>query len=252
MEITSTETAQGLRPAMAKTAKPEFRPGFQVVRRSLVDQVTDGLRDAILSAAFAPGTRLTEMELAAWSGASRGTVRAALGQLEREDLVVCERYSAWSVRRIEDRDIREVYGMRATLESGAARLLAAAIDRRGIEALRAAQAALEKAEASRQARRRLEADLAFHRLIVELCGNRLLLAAYDQIANKVRWIYAAAEALSPERIDLVAWHAPLADAICAGEAERAAKIAHDMYRASLEDDLRDRREAARRAEAGER
>ena len=80
----------------------------------------------------------------------------------------------------------------------------------------------------------------------------MLLAAYDQIANKVRWIYAAAEALSPERIDLVAWHAPLADAICAGEAERAAKIAHDMYRASLEDDLRDRREAARRAEAGER
>lgn len=230
---------------MAKTDKP----AFQVVRRSLVDQVAEGLRDAILAGDFAPGARLTEMELADWSGASRGTVRAALGQLEREDLVVCERYSAWSVRQIEEQDIREVYGMRAALESGAARLLADAIDQPGIDAIRAAQAALEKAEASKQAARRIEADLAFHRRIVELCGNRLLLAAYDQIANKVRWIYAAAEALSPERIDLVEWHAPLADAICAGEAERAAKIAYDMYGASLADDLRDRQLATRQAEA---
>ena len=229
---------------MAKAASPKL----QIVRRSLVDQVAEGLREAILSGAFEPGARLTEMELADWSGASRGTVRAALGQLEREDLVVCERYSAWSVRSIEDQDVREVYSMRATLESGAARLLAAGIDQPGIAALREAQKTLEKAESSKRRARRIEADLAFHRLIVALCGNRLLLAAYDQIANKVRWIYAAAESLSPERIDLVTWHAPLADAICAGQPDRAAQIAHDLCMASLDEDLRDRHVAARRTE----
>ena len=244
----STEIANQWRPDMTKTVKPKF----QIAKRSLADQVAEGLRDAIVAGAFEAGARLTEAELAEWSGASRGTVRAALSQLEREDLVVCERYSAWSVRRIENQDIWEVYSMRATLESGAARLLAAGIDQQGIDAVRATQAALDGAQSSKQAARRIEADLAFHRLIVERCGHRLLLAAYDQIANKVRWIYAAAEALSPERIDLDAWHAPLADAICAGEPERAAMIAHDMCMASLDDDLRDLRSAARCAETGGR
>ena len=130
-----------------------------------------------------------------------------------------------------------------------ARLLAENIDDAGIAALREAQAALDRGQASKQAGRRLEADLAFHRLIVELCGNRPLLEAYAQIANKLRWIYATSEALSPERIDLNDWHAPLANAICAGKAKQAAEIAHRMCMASLDDDLRDRRAVARHVEA---
>lgn len=215
------------------------RPQLRIVKRSMVEQAADRLRDAILTGALSPGTRLVETALADEIGVSRGTLRSALAELARDRLVECAPYSAWSVVKLDRRRLWEIYSLRATLESGAARLVAAGVSEADRAAVRAAQARLADAETKGDASARLSADLAFHATLVTLCGNQLLIEGYSAIADQLRWVYAVSERRSPERIDLVAWHAPLAEAVCAGEAAEAGRLAYELCMRSLDADLRE-------------
>ena len=60
-------------------------------KRALSDDVVVRLRDAISSGQLAPGERLSEELLAEMVGISRGPIREALTQLEREGLVIKHR-----------------------------------------------------------------------------------------------------------------------------------------------------------------
>ena len=211
------------------------KPKLAVARRSLVEMASDNLREAILSAAFAPGERLVETDLAEEMGISRGTVRAALSELKRDGLVESQPYSSWAVARLDAQTLWEIYTLRASLESGAARLLASRLTGEDRKAIEKAAKALGKAE--KMGANRLEADLAFHNLMVARCGNKMLRETYGKLSDKLRWVYAASEAKEPKRIDLVDWHEPLISALLSGQAERAAEVAFKMCMASLDDDL---------------
>mgnify|MGYP000303341591 CR=1 FL=1 len=82
-------------------------------RRVLADEVTDDLRDAIVSHELEPGRKLTEDELAAQLGVSRGPVREALMRLEREGLVVIERHRGATIASWNRQDIEEIYSLMA-------------------------------------------------------------------------------------------------------------------------------------------
>src|ERR1700722_17271043 len=66
----------------------------------LSDEVVDRLRDSILRGHFAPGDRLREEQLADALGVSRGPIRNALVQLEREGLVQRRRNRGAIVARL--------------------------------------------------------------------------------------------------------------------------------------------------------
>ena len=85
-------------------------------RRVLADEVTDDLRDAIVSHELEPGRKLTEDELAAQLGVSRGPVREALMRLEREGLVVIERHRGATIASWNRQDIEEIYSFQNFIE----------------------------------------------------------------------------------------------------------------------------------------
>ena len=85
-------------------------------RRVLADEVTDDLREAIVSHELEPGRKLPEDELAAQLGVSRGPVREALMRLEREGLVVIERHRGATIASWNRQDIEEIYSLRGALE----------------------------------------------------------------------------------------------------------------------------------------
>jgi GntR family transcriptional regulator, trigonelline degradation regulator len=76
-----------------------------------------GLRDAIISGHFAPGTRLVERELCEAMGISRTSVREVLRQLEAERLVVVEPRRGPAVATISRKQAIEIYEIRAVLEA---------------------------------------------------------------------------------------------------------------------------------------
>lgn len=85
-------------------------------RRVLADEVTDGLREAIVSHELQPGRKLAEDELAAQMGVSRGPIREALMRLEREGLITIARHRGATVSLWSRQDIDEIYALRGALE----------------------------------------------------------------------------------------------------------------------------------------
>src|SRR5258708_7870 len=82
------------------------------------------LREAIVEGVLAPGSRLSEVQVAKQLNVSRTPMREAFAQLEREGLVtVVARVGAF-VRSVTLRDVAEIYTVRAALECLAVQLCA--------------------------------------------------------------------------------------------------------------------------------
>jgi DNA-binding GntR family transcriptional regulator len=85
-------------------------------RRSLGDEVTDQIRDVILSDGLQPGDRVGEAEISNSLQVSRGPVREALVRLEQEGLVTIERHRGATVVDLTRKDVVELATLRAALE----------------------------------------------------------------------------------------------------------------------------------------
>lgn len=90
---------------------------------SASDEAYRRLREEILTGRLAPGTALSEVEVAERLGVSRTPLRAALARLALEGLVDSTRRTA-VVSRVSDDSIVELFELREALETHAARLAA--------------------------------------------------------------------------------------------------------------------------------
>jgi DNA-binding GntR family transcriptional regulator len=86
------------------------------------DRAYDALRDEILSWRLAPGTALSETELAERLGVSRTPLRAALARLALEGLVDTSRGRTGIVPDVSAESVAELFELREALETHAARL----------------------------------------------------------------------------------------------------------------------------------
>jgi len=158
---------------------------FQALpRQSLAEGVTDQIRRAILNADLEEGAAVPEAQLAARLGVSRGPVREALFQLEREGLVVFDPRGRSRVRSLTAEDFEELSTLRLQLESMSVALAAkklAAEDRAALEDnLARCAAAPTLAEMGRL-------DLEFHDLVMRAARHQRLLACWRTIARQVEW-----------------------------------------------------------------
>jgi DNA-binding GntR family transcriptional regulator len=193
-------------------------------KRSLEAQAADLLRRQILQGQLRAGERLLETPLAERYGLSRGTIRAALRRLIEEGLVCHVPYTGYQVIDFSDHDLWELYTLRAALESLGTRLAALRIDEHGIRELRAAFAQLAAAAdcEDQQAADRLDREL--HNLIIRLSGHERLLQHYVRVENQFR-VYIALSNRELAAREICESHRELIDSICAGDAERAEKLA---------------------------
>lgn len=89
-----------------------------VARPVLVRELAvQNLREAIISGDIAPGTRLIERELCEALGISRASVREVIRQLEAERLLHVEPRRGPVVTALSADEAREIYEIRAVLES---------------------------------------------------------------------------------------------------------------------------------------
>ena len=93
-------------------------------RGSVADAVHEALQRAIVSGELAPGTALSEVELATRFGVSRTPVREAIGRLTEDGLVVVLPQVGTFVGRIRLQDVTDGQFVRETLEAEAVRLAA--------------------------------------------------------------------------------------------------------------------------------
>lgn len=208
----------------------EARPSVGAAHRSLRDSIADELRERIISGAYPPDFRLVERDLAQQLEVSRIPLREAFRQLESEGLVRALPRRGVVVASMSAKDVENLFEIRESLESLAARLAAQRADQQGLQRLRAhlddARAATTAADKDGIAR----ANAAFHATIIDLADNELLHSMMTPLNSKVRWLFRITSETDPEM--LCREHAELFDAIAAGNADQASRIALEHVAAS--------------------
>lgn len=130
-------------------------------------QVIEAVRSAIISGRFAPGDRLIESALSAEFGTSRGPVREALRQLENEGLVMSFPYRGAVVLGVSDEEVQEVLiPIRLTLESYSFVRAIATMTEEDFAELGKQIWLMERAGMANDLMKLVEADLAFHEIVI--------------------------------------------------------------------------------------
>jgi DNA-binding GntR family transcriptional regulator len=195
---------------------------LRLEKTSLREQALTALRRAITTGQLTPGTHLVETELSEALQISRGTLREAMRQLQQEGLISAGARGRLSVRHLDAKEIKNIFDVRAALESLAAQHLAGREDRTAAVAeLRKAVADMEKWAAS-NLEDRIEADLKFHRTMCHLKGNETLLHSWSSLEGSIRMsIMFAGVDRALKNMDAKR-HSDIVDAIESGDADKAA------------------------------
>ncbi|WP_308796674.1 GntR family transcriptional regulator [Agromyces silvae] len=157
-----------------------------MARPSTVDLIAAELRTAIFTGALPVGSPIGEVEMSSQLGVSRGPLREAAQRLVEEGLLTASPGRGLRVTTIGPDQIADVYDARMAIESQAARMIAAAPAAFDLEALDRALAALETVSEGDDARAIGDADLAFHRLLVDTVGSPRLSKAMATLAIETR------------------------------------------------------------------
>ncbi|MFK0006341.1 GntR family transcriptional regulator [Paenarthrobacter sp. NPDC090520] len=196
-------------------AKPVERPA------ALGQQVVTSLRADILSGELAPGDALVEATIGEAFGVSRGPVRDALRTLAGEGLIAASGRS-YRVVGLDEKDIRDLFSLRELLEVSAAQQCAKA-DLEGLRA--AAEAALDamrKAAESADSDAFAQADVNFHSAFFAFCGNRRLLAVWEQQVPTFTELFRLTTALDHPLLSTVESHRAVLDIIDGGDPDAIA------------------------------
>jgi DNA-binding GntR family transcriptional regulator len=196
----------------------------------LVDQVYRALLDAVSDGSLAPGTRVTQEDLAERFAVSRQPVLQALRLLKKDGLLLDAPGRGLLVAPLDAEWIGRVYEVRGALDALAARLAAkrrAVIDARLIEHGR-------RAARGRNIKALIEADIAFHNAIYAASGNPLIAQSAQLHWVHLRRVMGAVLQSSPQRDSIWDEHAAIAQAIAAGDAKRATALVEDHGRQASE------------------
>ena len=198
---------------------------------SLVESAYRTMRQRILDNVWPPGYRALEQELSLELGMSRTPVREALSRLQREGLVEVIPRHGMSVLPVSADDMRDIYEMLTALEAMAAEL---AVRRKPSEAqlkpLLAASRDMARALQADDLDAWAAADERFHRHLVVLSGNRLLIDAVQNCWDRAHRARMVTLRMRPKPTHSTREHMDVVKKIRAGDARGA----FDEHRAHRE------------------
>ncbi len=197
----------------------------EIQNKSLREQVTSALRDAILDGELKPGQALVETDLATRMGISRAPLREALRVLSVEGLVETVAYRGTTVRELTKSDIEEIYSLRAQLEAFAIRRIFQNAERGLViaELRQIYDAMLLAAEVNDLRRVNLE-DRRFHTTLIELSHHSLLLSIWNMVSMRVRQVMALLNQRNRDLKQIAYNHLPIIEALEAGEEAQAVEL----------------------------
>jgi DNA-binding GntR family transcriptional regulator len=151
----------------------------RLVRRVFREEVKEHLIRAILRGDLQPGDRIVELRIAEELGVSQGPVREALRELELLGFVESAPFKGTQVCDVPHEELGQLYPLRATVEAMAVRAAAARITEAQLAEMERLLDTMHEAAQGDDRRAQVEQDIAFHRIIVEASGSRLLRRFWD-------------------------------------------------------------------------
>ncbi len=194
--------------------------------RTLRENVTDLIRQAIIEGRLPAGSELNQAQLAEKLGISRGPVREALGKLEQEGLIRNVPYKGVFVTTLTTRYVRELYSLRAVLETFAVSRAIEQLQPDDLERLEAAVAEMRRAAKAGDSDKLVELDLSFHRTLIEMARHDLLETTWAPLEIGVKRCLYTRHRIYRSLDEVVGSHPALVAAIAERRIERAKEILH--------------------------
>jgi DNA-binding GntR family transcriptional regulator len=202
---------------------------------TIADRVYEQLRQAIVEGGIPPGSKISEPEMAARYGISRGPLREAMRRLESTHLVERRPNLGARVITLASEQLLEIYLVREALEGMAARLAAERMSDEAIEELKdlMEQHRRDVAREFWQAYFQKEGDMDFHYRIVQGSGNQRLIGILCDDLYHLARMYRCQFGMGSERArDALKEHELVVDAIADRDGELAEILMRRHIRAS--------------------
>ena len=214
---------------------PDIRKVDLPEARQAIPHVHAYLRECILNGTLSPGTKLSQVSLAAQLGISRTPLREVLRMLQEEGLVEIEPNQRTRVAGLDPQELDDVYASRILLETLA---LSMTIGHFGVEARAEAKrmlTAMRRAAKTGDFDAWFAAHTDYHRVCTAAAGEamqRQLRAFADRTTRYIR-IYQLSEPGSWQAAGDVE-HAAILEALIAGDEQGAlTEMAHHLERTAL-------------------
>ncbi|MET0876137.1 MAG: GntR family transcriptional regulator [Tardiphaga sp.] len=182
----------------------------------LVGQVARILTKAVIQGQLLPGAKVVEAGIARELGISRAPVREAARLLEQQGLLIQHPRRGFFVRRLEARDIDEIYDLRTCVECHAGVLAAQNLTPTTRDMLRRQIDVLQETADLDDPARQVEEDYKFHRMICEIAGSKRLLRLFDDLASELRMVIGLVGRLYDDPRRIADTHIAVLDAIEGG------------------------------------
>lgn len=187
-------------------------------------RVYEWLRDEIIRGSIEAGRFLDEHWVSAAVGVSRTPVREAFHQLEAERFITLLPRRGAQVRTVTSRELEEVYQSRQLIEGHSLGVICA-VKREIPDELLSILEELEAASAAQDWFAVSSLDRSFHRSIVALAENSVLLELYDTLRSRQQRVAVRAMVARPERVETInKQHRDLLDALRKHDAETGMKL----------------------------
>ncbi len=213
--------------------KTAFEPLGQVLQ--LGERVYQALLSGIVSGQIDLGTQLRTDSIAHQLEVSTTPVREALGRLEKDGLVVKTPYQGWFVREFDAEEVRDLYELRAGLESFSIQLACQRITEEELEQLHEHQATGESAlkQQDLEAYRIYNRDL--HAAFMRAARNSHLALVMSQLTHQSQMLMARTIRVLGRPSRAIEEHRQLIELVSKRAAEPAADLMSRHVLSALED-----------------
>jgi len=169
---------------LAENQQNSAVPDMSIHKEVLRDKIYSVLLAWIFEGTLKPGEKIVESVLARRLNVSRVPVRESLWLLAQRGLVTLTPHQGAFVTKLSGRDIREIFELRAILETHAAQLARKSLDPSGVVRLQAALGQLADAAREKSMPHFTAADIEFHKALWDLADNSHLTKILTDISTR--------------------------------------------------------------------
>lgn len=212
----------------------------------LPERLASTIKKAIIGGQLLAGSRLVETDLAKQLGVSRVPLREAFRVLQGEGFVTIHPHRGAVISELSEEELIELFSVRAIYEAFATEAQAATRNPDVIADLETSVADMRKAMRANNIDKYHNLAVAFHQIIVERCGNKVLARQYDQVKKLLARYQAEMVLIAGLPAHSIRDHEKMIRAIKGGERMEAARLA----RAHVEDLVTRYRASKKRVQPG--
>lgn len=195
---------------------------------SFVERAYQQIKTDILKCNISPGARLTEASLTEQYGQGRAAIRSALKMLAQEALVESLPRYGYVVAGYDELDPTDLFQIQMLLEPEAARLAAGRVDAATLKAADDECSRKSDIKNFNDACEWLHANTRFHGLIASFTGNALLSRFVVMLFERLERQLFASHFLEKIAREAAHCHPSLVDALIAGDAALAERMAKEQ------------------------